>query len=57
MTVVGDGPDYETYMAQWMRDHPDSRWFRCPRCRNWRILSGSPDAHCPLCPPKRKTDS
>lgn len=51
MTVVGDGPDYEQYMQQWMRDHPNKHWHRCPTCRNWRLAS-DPKGHCPLCKPK-----
>ena len=55
MTIIGDGEVYESFMVQWMKEHPGN-WRRCPKCRNWLLASSSASTseHCPLCPPKRK---
>lgn len=49
MTIVGDGLEYETYMVQWMKDHP-GRWVQCQACGNWR-LGDTAQPPCVLCPP------
>lgn len=52
MTIIGDGPAYEQYMATWIEEHPDPAWHRCPRCSRWN-LGGRVDP-CAQCPPKPK---
>lgn len=48
--LLGEGADYERFMARWMADHPGD-WHRCG-CGNW-TLGGKTDP-CAQCPPAKK---